>query len=709
MKKMSKKVLVLVLTAVLFISNLSFTVSAEDAKSTVQVFATGSYITSATVTKLPAPFANGSYKAFCADKNITINDGQVYLTNFHQSTDRKIAFLLNKVTGSSEAIQQVAWRILQGSYFEPSSAVKTEADTIYNTFFKYKNNNDFPSANSSTYNNTIFLADSGHHVQPIFIVAPNKFLVTFKYDGKQTTQYVDYGKSATAPTNTAKTGYNFSWDKSFSNVTSDLTVNGIYTIQNFNVAFIYGDSTSSQVVEYNQPATAPDATKTGYDYTWDKSFAHITSNLTVTAIYTIQKYNVAFVYGLDGTKSSQQVVNYNTSASAPNASETGHNYTWDKSFSNITENTTVNAIYTDIHFTVKFFDFDGTQIGETQDVIYGHPASDVTHPTKDGYEFIVWDTTFDSVKGNLEIHPNYSTYFTVTFVGFNNENLGSVHVTPAGIATAPELQPVAGHTFQGWDTELSPITENVTVTAIYTKNLYTVTFMDSDTTVWGTPQQVAFEEGAVAPEVNPSQVGKTFVAWNVTFNNITTDLTVSAVYTPNIYTVDFVDYNGLLLDSEQVQHGYAATAPTTNPVRIGYNFSGWNKEFSEITSNLTVTAIYARLPEEPTPTPTPVVEPVVEVVTTPPAVVVPEVVLIDMTVPEVVVPETIVPEAAPEVTASATTAAPVQEEVILDATVTPQGGLPNTGGLPIGLPVLAGSLTAAFGFIVRKLNNKDEE
>ncbi len=64
-----------------------------------------------------------------------------------------------------------------------------------------------------------------------------KYKVTFK-DGNNVlkVEEVEKGKSATAPTIT-KAGYTLSWDKSFNNVTSDITVNAVWTknqVQNSN-------------------------------------------------------------------------------------------------------------------------------------------------------------------------------------------------------------------------------------------------------------------------------------------------------------------------------------------------------------------------------------------------------------------------------------------------------------------------------------------
>jgi uncharacterized repeat protein (TIGR02543 family) len=57
------------------------------------------------------------------------------------------------------------------------------------------------------------------------------------------------------------------------------------------------------------------------------------------------------------------------------------------------------------------------------------------------------------------------------------------------------------------------------------------------------------------------------------------------------YTVNFVDYDGTVLKTQTVESGKSATAPA-DPTRDGYKFTGWDKDFSSVTSNLTVTALY---------------------------------------------------------------------------------------------------------------------
>ncbi len=60
------------------------------------------------------------------------------------------------------------------------------------------------------------------------------------------------------------------------------------------------------------------------------------------------------------------------------------------------------------------------------------------------------------------------------------------------------------------------------------------------------------------------------------------------------YTVIFKDYDGTVLKTESVAQGKSATAPV-NPARDGYVFTKWDKAFSNITSDIVVTAQYEKI------------------------------------------------------------------------------------------------------------------
>lgn len=76
------------------------------------------------------------------------------------------------------------------------------------------------------------------------------------------------------------------------------------------------------------------------------------------------------------------------------------------------------------------------------------------------------------------------------------------------------------------------------------------------------------------------------------------DMNIQAVFYQEIteassFEVVFKDKNGKILKSSMVEKGQAAIPPP-NPVVAGYNFVKWDKDYSNITSHMTIQAIYAR-------------------------------------------------------------------------------------------------------------------
>lgn len=119
---------------------------------------------------------------------------------------------------------------------------------------------------------------------------------------------------------------------------------------------------------------------------------------------------------------------------------------------------------------------------------------------------------------------------------------------------------------------------------------FTVTFVDYDGSEIKTD---VVEKGndAVAPD-DPEREGYDFTGWDKAFTNITADLTVTAQYEIKTYEVVFFDWNDVPIDYQEVHYGDAAVAPA-DPERGGFTFTGWDKEFDIVTADLTVTAQYA--------------------------------------------------------------------------------------------------------------------
>lgn len=258
-------------------------------------------------------------------------------------------------------------------------------------------------------------------------------------------------------------------------------------------------------------------------------------------------------------------------------------------------------IKSDAEFTVTFYDWDGT-ILKTEKVKYGQAATAPAAPAREGYTFTGWDKAFTNVQSNLTINAVYEQIeYTVTFRDWNGAVLKTEKVKWGQDATAPANPTREGYTFTGWDKAFTNVQSALTVNAVYEQNEYTVTFYDWDGTVLKT-ETVKWGQAATAP-ADPVREAYTFTGWDKAFTNVRSNLEVHAVYTeigvPE-YIVTFCDWDGTVLKRQTVVHGQDATAPA-DPARDGYTFTGWDKAFTNIQSDLTVTAVYTQNSVEPDP------------------------------------------------------------------------------------------------------------
>ena len=73
------------------------------------------------------------------------------------------------------------------------------------------------------------------------------------------------------------------------------------------------------------------------------------------------------------------------------------------------------------------------------------------------------------------------------------------------------------------------------------------------------------------------------------------DLTVDASLTLSVYTVTFIDgLTGEVIAEAEVEYGGSAEAPDA-PDHDWYLFGGWEGDYSNVTADVTVTAVYLLL------------------------------------------------------------------------------------------------------------------
>lgn len=178
--------------------------------------------------------------------------------------------------------------------------------------------------------------------------------------------------------------------------------------------------------------------------------------------------------------------------------------------------------------------------------------------------------------------------YTVTFMDGEKVLETFTNVRHGDTVTAPEVSEKYGKTFIGWDKKFDNVTSDLTINAVYDVNTFTVTFKDGEKVL--ETQTVEYEAAATAPDtarLSPPE-GMHFAKWDKDFSKVTEDIEVSAVYELNVYTVTFK--NGeTTLKTEMVKHGFAATPPNVYDTATK-KFVGWDKSFDNVTSDIIVNA-----------------------------------------------------------------------------------------------------------------------
>ena len=208
-----------------------------------------------------------------------------------------------------------------------------------------------------------------------------------------------------------------------------------------------------------------------------------------------------------------------------------------------------------------------------------------------------------NVDGNMHViltYPDGSTAdlgateiekHTVTFKDHDGTVLATEEAYAGLGVKAPAAPEREDYIFSGWDKDITSITADTVVTAMYTaKESYSVTFVDYDGNVLKTEAVVSGKNAT--PPADPAREGYNFAGWEGSYTGVTENTTVTATYVAKgSYVVTFLDYNGLTLGTATVKEGGTVTAPAA-PTRDGYTFKSWSSSLSNITSNRTVTAQY---------------------------------------------------------------------------------------------------------------------
>ena len=231
--------------------------------------------------------------------------------------------------------------------------------------------------------------------------------------------------------------------------------------------------------------------------------------------------------------------------------------------------------------------------------------------------------------------------YTVKWVNWDGSEVRTDTEVPYGTKLEAPANPTRAadaqytYTFKDWDKPLEKVTKDVTYTAVYDKavNKYTIKWVNWDGSEVRTDTEVPYGTKLEAPadptRAADAQYTYTFKDWTPEVKTVTGDATYKATYTKEANTdtlTDDLDGGAWTEATNEFPYEYKATVEVvkTVPTREGYKFSGWRSEevtiendaFTMPAKDVVLKAVWEANPtptpipsEEPTPTPAPSEEP----------------------------------------------------------------------------------------------------
>ena len=450
------------------------------------------------------------------------------------------------------------------------------------------------------------IAADGSTVVKIYYTR-NSYTLTWDMNGGTvnatgyTSGTVKFGAAITKPSaDPTKTGYTFAkWDKYTDGMTmpaNNLTVKAQWKVVNYSITYDLDGGTvegnpNSYTVESNIALKNP--TKEGYTFAgWSGTdisgtekavtINNATGNREYTANWTANQYTITFDTN-GGSKIDPITQDYGTKITAPaNPAKEGYTFAgWSERIPETmpANNLTIKAKWTINKYTITF-DTDGGSEVKSITQNYGAAITAPANPAKEGYTFAGWDENIPAnmPAKNMTIKAKWTiNQYTVTFKN-GDEVVKSAEMNYGSTIAEPKAPDKEGYTFKGWQGYTDNMTvpaRNVTFTAQWTINQYTLTFKNGETVYKTITQDYGT---AIAKPADPTKTGYTFDGWDAEIPTTMPagDMTIKAQWTANQYTVKF-DANGGEGTMEATSFTYDAEQKLTKNsfTRAGYNFTGW--------------------------------------------------------------------------------------------------------------------------------------
>lgn len=279
----------------------------------------------------------------------------------------------------------------------------------------------------------------------------------------------------------------------------------------------------------------------------------------------------------------------------------------------------------DEKYTVKFYDFNKEKVKE-ESVLIGMDATAPELDDIDDYIFTGWNKDYTNVSENLDVYAVYEqdingngipdtqdAIFRVQFFNIERKLVKEENVLVGMDATAPELQNVSGKIFINWDKDYTDVQKDLDVYPVYGDDInnngilddidtrYTVRFYDKNQVVVK-EESVLVGTSANAPTLDKIE-NYIFIGWDKEYTSVQEDMDIYPIYGEDTnnngilddvdtkYTVRFYNKANEVVKEENVLVGMDAIAPLLDEVD-GYIFNGWDKNYTQVQTNLDVNPIY---------------------------------------------------------------------------------------------------------------------
>ena len=313
------------------------------------------------------------------------------------------------------------------------------------------------------------------------------------------------------------------------------------------------------------------------------------------------------------------------------------------------KNVTLKAKWNINKYTVKWVNWDGSEVRTDTEVPYGTKLEAPANPTRAAdaqytYTFKDWDKPLEKVTKDVTYTAVYDkevNKYTIKWVNWDGSEVRTDTEVPYGTELEVPADPTREadaqytYTFKSWTPEVKMVTGDAVYTAVYDKevNKYTIKWVNWDGSEVRTDTEVPYGTKLEAPadptRAADAQYTYTFKSWTPEVKMVTGDATYKATYTKeaNIYKVTYdLDGGEWTEATNEFPYEYKATVEVvkTVPTREGYKFSDWRSEevtiendaFTMPAKDVVLKAVWEANPtptpipsEEPTPTPAPTEEP----------------------------------------------------------------------------------------------------